>query len=85
MLPDDTTERIAELCRRLGASEPQAHTMAAQLVKRAGQLATERNISEIEALNHLLTVLISGREGNPPPQLPPDQGSSLLKNLKNDT
>ena len=35
-------EQLTALCERLGAPPAQAATMATQLAKRAGQIATER-------------------------------------------
>jgi hypothetical protein len=60
-------ERVTELCRRLGAPEAQAATMAAQLLKRADQLVAERGITRVEAMQHLLQVLVEGRAGRVPP------------------
>ncbi|MBS0664219.1 MAG: hypothetical protein JSR48_13215 [Verrucomicrobia bacterium] len=62
---------LAKACERLGASPAQAITMAAQLLKRAGQLATERGITREEALAHLLKVVVSGRQGEAPMNLVP--------------
>ena len=62
---------LQELCRRLGASPEQAETMARQLLKRAEQLAVERNIPQEKALEHLLRVLVHGRQGEVPPEFKP--------------
>lgn len=62
---------LAKVCERLGASPEQAMTMAAQLLKRAGQLAAERGITREAALTHLLTVVVSGRKGEAPEELLP--------------
>lgn len=59
-------EKVTELCRRLGAGEAQAATMAAQLLKRADQLVTERGITRVQAMQHLLQVLVEGRSGRVP-------------------
>ena len=64
-------EQLRELCVRLGASMEQAATMAAQLQKRAGQLAVERGITREAALAHLLNVVVKGRNGETPPGFPP--------------
>ena len=61
-------ERVTQLCERLGAPPIQAGTMAAQLLKRAGQLALERGIMREEALKGLLEVVVKGRTGEVPPQ-----------------
>jgi len=62
--------QLTRLCRRLGADDAQAGVMAAQLLKRADQLAVERKIPRPEAMRHLLTVLVEGRQGNVPPGFP---------------
>jgi hypothetical protein len=68
-------EELTQLCQRLGASSAQAATMAAQLLKRAEQLAAERKISREEALQGLLEVLVKGRAGEVPPRFaPPPSG-----------
>jgi hypothetical protein len=66
-------EQLTQLCERLGARPAQAATMAAQLLKRADQLATERQITREAALKGLLEVLVKGRAGEVPPrfQSPP--------------
>jgi hypothetical protein len=63
-------EQLRELCVRLGAAPAQAATMAAQLQKRAAQLATERGITREAALAHLLDVVVKGRNGETPPEFP---------------
>ena len=60
-------EKISELCARLGASPEQAAVMAAQLLKRADQIAAERTIPREQALAGLLQILVEGRQGNVPP------------------
>lgn len=71
-------EQLAGLCRRLGASPAQAGVMAAQLLKRADQLAAERNTARETELRRLLELLTKGHAGEvpanfvPPPPLPPD-------------
>jgi hypothetical protein len=65
-------EQLTALCERLGAPPAQAATMAAQLLKRADQLAVQRGIAREVALKGLLDVLIKGRAGEvPPPFAPP--------------
>jgi hypothetical protein len=61
-------EQLTRLCESLGASAAQARTMAAQLIKRADQLATERGITRENALKGLLDVLVKGRAGEVPEQ-----------------
>ena len=57
---------LRALCERLGATPTQAATMAAQLLKRANQLATERGITREAALKHLLDLVVKGRSGEVP-------------------
>ncbi len=61
-------EQLTELCERLGAARVQAVTMAAQLMKRADQLAAERGITRENALQGLLEVVVKGRAGEVPAQ-----------------
>ena len=69
-------ENVTALCERLGAAPKQAAVMAAQLLKRADQLAVERGIPREQALAGLLEVLVKGRAGEvpksfqPPPSTP---------------
>ncbi|GHC12427.1 hypothetical protein [Cerasicoccus arenae] len=65
---------LTVLCQRLGAPEAQARTMARQLMKRSEQISRERGIKRVEALDHLLSLLISGSQGINPPEFPPRQG-----------
>ena len=64
-------DQLTLLCERLGAPRPQAVTMAAQLLKRAEQLAAERGITREIALKGLLDVVVKGRAGEVPPQFGP--------------
>ncbi len=66
-------EQLTELCERLGAPRAQAETMAAQLAKRATQLAAERGIAREVAMARLLEAVVKGRAGVAPenPQAPP--------------
>lgn len=59
-------EQLVELCQRLGAPPAQAAAMAAQLLKRADQLAVERGLTRESALRGLLEVVIKGRAGEVP-------------------
>ena len=63
-------EQLTALCERLGAPRAQAATMAAQLLKRADQLAAERSVSREQALAYLVELTIRGRNGEPPPTKP---------------
>ncbi len=68
-------EQLTQVCTQLGASPTQAATMAAQLMKRAGQIATERGITREAALRGLLDVVVKGRAGEvaPPIASPPSK------------
>ncbi|HLP24691.1 MAG TPA: hypothetical protein VK477_03360 [Acidobacteriota bacterium] len=68
----DELAKLTRLCRNLGAStDAQAETMARQLQKRADQLAAERGITRVAAMEHLLTVMVHGRRGETPPGFTP--------------
>ncbi|MEN9635856.1 MAG: hypothetical protein RL077_4260 [Verrucomicrobiota bacterium] len=59
-------EQLTQLCVRLGAPSGQASTMAAQLLKRADQIAAERGMAREHALKNLLELMIKGRAGEVP-------------------
>lgn len=59
-------DQLSALCERLGASREQAITMAAQLLKRADQLAAEHRIDRTTALAQLVEIVIRGRQGELP-------------------
>lgn len=59
-------EQLVELCVRLGAPRLQAVVMAAQLLKRAEQLARERGTTREVALARLLELVAQGRAGEVP-------------------
>jgi hypothetical protein len=67
-------EQLTALCERLGAPPAQARTMAAQLIKRADQIAAERGIARAEAMKGLLDVVVKGRSGEVPPGFAPPAG-----------
>jgi len=60
-------EEVKALCLQCGASEEQAPVLAKQLLKRASQLAEERGISEVEAMDYLLRLMISAQDGGDAP------------------
>lgn len=66
-------EQLTGLCERLGASGAQARTMAAQLLKRAEQIAAERSIPREVALRDLLEVVVKGRAGEVPERFRPPE------------
>jgi hypothetical protein len=57
--PNDNAD-LAKLLTTMGCPEPKAGEMAAQLAKRSGQLAVERNIPRDEATAHLLNLMRQG-------------------------
>ena len=60
-------EKLVALCGRLGATGAQATTMADQLLKRCDQLVAERGWTRVQAMEHLLTLVVKGRSGETPP------------------
>lgn len=70
-------DQLEQLCIRLGATPDQAKVMAAQLLKRAEQLARERGTTREGELRRLLELVTKGRNGEvpkdftPPPPRPP--------------
>jgi hypothetical protein len=60
----DQLNMIRSLFLKMGASEDQAQTMASQLLKRAGQIASDRNISIVEAVEILLKQVIEAQQGS---------------------
>jgi len=62
---------LAPLLLSLGCPPGKSDEMAAQLLKRARQLATQKNRTETEALAHLLALMKQGwaakEKGNPQP------------------
>ncbi len=61
--PDQLT-LIKSLFLQMGAPEEQAEVMASQLFKRAGQIASERDISIIEAVEILLKQVVEAQQGS---------------------
>lgn len=68
----DELANLTQLCRRLGApTAAQAETLARQLQKRADQIAAERGITRVAAMEHLLKLMIHGVRGETPPDFTP--------------
>ena len=61
--PDQLT-LIKSLFLQMGAPEEQTEVMASQLLKRAGQIASERDISIIEAVEILLKQVVEAQQGS---------------------
>jgi len=57
--PDDNGD-LAKVLVTMGCPVAKADEMAAQLAKRSGQLAVERNIPRDEATAHLLNLMRQG-------------------------
>ncbi|MBI5771766.1 MAG: hypothetical protein HZA93_28605 [Verrucomicrobia bacterium] len=57
------TEQLAAVFERLGAARTQAQTMAAQLLRRAEQLAVERGTTREAELARLLSLATQGHGG----------------------
>jgi N-acetylglutamate synthase-like GNAT family acetyltransferase len=55
---------IACIFVNLGAPKKQAEVMASQLIKRAEQIAQERDISKVEATERLLKQVLEARQGS---------------------
>lgn len=81
----DELEQVKKLCRSMGATPSQAETMARQLIKRAEQIAQERNVDRVEAMRYLLDLTLRGArgeappgfEGGPPVPPPPPSGPAI--------
>lgn len=69
-------EQLTQLCAQLGASPAQAAVMAAQLSRRADQLAAARGIPRPAALASLLELVVQGRAGEVPARFQPPPDSS---------
>jgi len=64
-------EQLTQLCERLGAPPGQAATMAAQLLKRADQIAATRGGTREAALKRLLDLVVQGHAGKVPDEFAP--------------
>lgn len=64
MNADNEISEITGIFLNLGAEKKQAMQMAAQLLKRAGQLSNERKITKTEALQGLLETVACGSRGD---------------------
>ena len=62
-MSNNETEQISGIFRNLGADQDQAITMARQLLKRAEQLAEEKNSTKVSELQALLETAICGAQG----------------------
>tara|TARA_R110002111_G_scaffold243188_1_gene305188 strand:- start:691 stop:891 length:201 start_codon:yes stop_codon:yes gene_type:complete len=62
-LPHDYLPEVTQIFINLGAAEESAQVMASQLLKRAEQIAEERQISKVDATETLLKQVIAARQG----------------------
>lgn len=60
---EDVVAGLARVAEGLGASAGQAQVMARQLWKRSLQIAEKRGIKQVDALEELLRLMISGSQG----------------------
>ena len=65
----DVLENLSRLFVRLGATDEAAGRMAAQLWKRSAQIAEERDVKQVVALDQLIRLTISGSQGVGPQEL----------------
>lgn len=72
-------EQLTELCRRLGAEPAPAAVMAAQLQKRADQMAAERGVTRVAAMEYLLGVMVKARQGEAPAADAPGRPSLSMR------
>ena len=68
----DVLKNLAHLFARLGATEEMAGRMAAQLWKRSAQIARERDVKQVVALDQLIRLTVSGSQGVGPQELADD-------------
>ena len=67
----DEASQLAKVFENLGAPAGKARTMAGQLLRRAEQIAAERNISKIESLDRLIRLCVKGFHGEVDPNFVP--------------
>ena len=65
----DDLARLTELCCQLGAERLQAKRMASQMLKRAHQLSSDSKMTYLEAVDYLVRLMISARNGEGGPTL----------------
>lgn len=63
MVSDRELEMLTQAFAQMGATAEQAPVMAAQLLKRARQIAGEQGMAETAALSELLAKVTAGRRG----------------------
>jgi hypothetical protein len=65
---EEAISKVGKAFVNLGASPEQSQVMAAQLVKRASQLAAEKKSSLVEELGKLLETVSFGAQGRLKPE-----------------
>ena len=65
---EEAISKVGKAFVNLGASPEQSQVMAAQLVKRASQLAAEKKSSLVEELGKLLKTVSFGAQGRLKPE-----------------
>ena len=65
---EEAISKVGKAFVNLGASAEQSQVMAAQLVKRASQLAAEKKSSLVEELGKLLETVSFGAQGRLKPE-----------------
>ena len=74
-------DQLAQAFERLGAAPASARTMAAQLLKRAEQLAAQHGTTREAELARLLDFVVKGRAGEVPAEFaPPPEKKSPPEN-----
>lgn len=63
MNPKNEIDKISQIFINLGAPKQNAEVMAKQLIKRAEQIAEEKNTSKIKELQKLLEISVLGAQG----------------------
>ena len=71
----DEIDSISSVFRRLGAEKNQARRMAGQILKRAEQLAKEKNSNKLIELQRLMEISTSGAQGALRPEDQADSAS----------
>ncbi|MDP0498392.1 MAG: hypothetical protein Q7Q73_19545 [Verrucomicrobiota bacterium JB024] len=79
---EEHLKSLVALCENMGASPEQALTMARQLWKRSEQIACERNIKQVEAMDYLLRLMVRGRQGGVWTDPPPEKASTAPEPAK---
>ena len=62
--PEESDEsKLKALFCKMGSTQEQADRMVPQLIKRAEQLSDEKGVSYLEAMDYLIRLTISARNG----------------------